>query len=152
MAIPLNWQNKICNGVNMKSITHTTRASSKGFSLVELLIVMVIIGLIASLVGPAMFGKVDSSKVKTAEAQMQLLGTAIDTYRLDVGDFPTKLDDLLNSTGRHWDGPYLPKAIPNDPWDNPYFYERNGSSYTLQSLGRDGKQGGEELDADITYQ
>ena len=126
--------------------------SNRGFSLVELLIVMVIIGLIASLVGPAMFGKVDSSKVKTAEAQMQLLGTAIDTYRLDTGDFPEKLDDLMNKTGRHWDGPYLPKSIPNDPWDNPYYYERAGSTYKLQSLGRDGKQGGEDLDTDIVYQ
>jgi general secretion pathway protein G len=127
------------------------RNNQSGFSLVELLIVMVIIGLIASIVGPAMFGKVDSSKVKTAQAQMQLLGAAIDTYRLDNDEFPESLDNLVTKTGRYWDGPYLPKDVPNDPWDNPYFYERTGKGYTLQSLGRDGKQGGEDLDEDIIY-
>lgn len=128
------------------------KAVNRGFSLVELLIVMIIIGLLASLVGPAMFGKVDSSKVKTAQAQMQLLATAIDTYRLDNDEFPETLEGLTKSTGKKWDGPYLPKAIPNDPWENPYFYQRQGSSYTLQSLGRDGKQGGNDLDTDIVYQ
>ncbi len=127
------------------------KAVNRGFSLVELLIVMVIIGLIASLVGPAMFGKVDSSKVKTAQAQMQLLGAAIDTYRLDNNEFPESLDNLINKTGKYWDGPYLPTNVPNDPWENPYFYERTGSTYTLQSLGRDGKKGGDDLDGDITY-
>jgi general secretion pathway protein G len=128
------------------------KAVNKGFSLVELLIVMIIIGLLASLVGPAMFGKVDSSKVKTAEAQMQLLGTAIDTYRLDNDEFPESLVDLRKSTGDKWDGPYLSKDVPSDPWGNPYFYQREGSSYVLQSLGRDGKVGGEDLDMDIVYQ
>ena len=113
---------------------------------------MVIIGLIASIVGPAMFGKVDSSKVKTAEAQMQLLATAIDTYRLDNDAFPDSLNGLRTSSGPKWDGPYLPREVPVDPWDNPYFYQQQGSTYTLMSLGRDGKQGGEELDADIIYQ
>ncbi|MEC8325658.1 MAG: type II secretion system major pseudopilin GspG [Pseudomonadota bacterium] len=128
------------------------RSYNKGFSLVELLIVMIIIGLLASLVGPAMFGKVDSSKVKTAQAQMQLLATAIDTYRLDNDAFPESLDGLRKSSGPRWDGPYLPKDVPLDPWDNPYFYQQQGNSYSLMSLGRDGKQGGEELDADIVYQ
>ncbi len=125
--------------------------ANRGFSLVELLIVMIIIGLIASIVGPAMYGKVDSSKVKTAQAQMQMLASAIDTYRLDNDEFPENLDGLVKTTGRYWDGPYLPKDVPNDPWDNPYFYQRTGSSYTLQSLGRDGKQGGEDLAQDIVY-
>ncbi|MCF6457522.1 type II secretion system major pseudopilin GspG [Pseudoalteromonas sp. MMG024] len=128
------------------------RSYNKGFSLVELLIVMIIIGLLASLVGPAMFGKVDSSKVKTAQAQMQLLATAIDTYRLDNDAFPESLEGLRKSSGPRWDGPYLPKDVPLDPWDNPYFYQQQGNSYTLMSLGRDGKQGGEELDSDIVYQ
>ncbi len=123
-----------------------------GFSLVELLIVMIIIGLLASIVGPAMFGKADGAKVDTAKAQMQLLGTAIDTYRLDVGDFPETLDGLTKSTGRHWDGPYMPRSVPLDPWENPYFYQRTGKTYTLQSLGRDGKVGGTDLDLDIVYQ
>ena len=106
-----------------------------GFSLMELLVVMVILGLLASLVGPAMFGKVDSSKVKTAQTQIQLLGTALDTFRLDVGYYPDQLSELRASDKRGWDGPYLPKAIPLDPWGNPYVYQKpgqNGLEYSLQ--------------------
>lgn len=124
-----------------------------GFSLMELLVVMVILGLLASLVGPAMFGKVDSSKVKTAQTQIQLLGTALDTFRLDVGDYPDQLSELRASDKRGWDGPYLPKAIPLDPWGNPYVYQKpgqNGLEYLLQSLGKDGEVGGVDDSADIT--
>ena len=124
-----------------------------GFSLMELLVVMVILGLLASLVGPAMFGKVDSSKVKTAQTQIQLLGTALDTFRLDVGDYPDQLSELRASDKRGWDGPYLPKAIPLDPWGNPYVYQKpgpNGLEYSLQSLGKDGEVGGADDSADIT--
>ena len=124
-----------------------------GFSLMELLVVMVILGLLASLVGPAMFGKVDSSKVKTAQTQIQLLSTALDTFRLDVGDYPDQLSELRASDKRGWDGPYLPKAIPLDPWGNPYVYQKpgqNGLEYSLQSLGKDGEVGGVDDSADIT--
>ena len=76
----------------------------RGFSLIELLVVMVILGLLASLVGPAMFGKVDSSRVKTAQAQIQLIGTALDAYRLDTGDYPDKISELRASSRRGWDG------------------------------------------------
>lgn len=127
------------------------RRQIKGFSLVELLIVMVILGLLASLVGPAMFGKLDTSKVKTAQAQMELLATALDTYRLDVGEYPEKLSELRASDDKRWDGPYLPKDVPNDPWENPYSYERTGKAFSLKSLGRDGKEGGEDIDADVVY-
>lgn len=127
------------------------RRQAKGFSLVELLIVMVILGLLASLVGPAMFGKLDTSKVKTAQAQMELLATALDTYRLDVGEYPEKLSELRVSDDKRWDGPYLPKDVPNDPWENPYSYERAGKAFSLKSLGRDGKEGGEDIDADVVY-
>lgn len=111
-----------------------------GFSLIELMIAMVIIGLIASLIGPAMFGKVDSSKIKTAQAQMQLLSTALDTYRLDVGAYPETLNELLISEKVNWDGPYFPKAIPKDPWGNEYLYtlNRSGGSYKLLSKGKNG--------------
>ena len=114
---------------------------------------MVILGLLASLVGPAMFGKVDSSRVKTAQAQIQMLGTALDTYRLDLGDYPDNLAELRASSRRGWDGPYLPKNVPLDPWGNPYSYQKpgeNGQEYTLKSLGKDGKLGGNEDSADIT--
>lgn len=124
---------------------------NSGFTLIELLIVMVIIGLLASLVAPTMFSKVSASKIKTAEAQMQLLSTAIDTYRLDVGDFPATLDELRRSDARNWEGPYLPKDVPLDPWGNPYVYKVPGenSPYQLLSYGKDGKPGGEGEDADI---
>lgn len=125
---------------------------NKGFTLIELLIVMVILGLLASLVGPALFGKVDSAKIKTAQAQMQMISTALDTFRLDVGDYPDSLAELRNSSKSNWDGPYFPKDIPNDPWNNAYVYRKPGSDgkeYALLSYGKDGKQGGEEDNADI---
>lgn len=124
----------------------------KGFTLIELLIVMIILGLLASLVGPAMFGKVDSSKIKTAQAQIQIFETAIDTYRLDVGRFPNSLSELRSSENPQWDGPYLKKDIPNDPWGNSYEYKliNNSSSYLITSLGQDGQPGGEDNNADIT--
>ncbi len=129
-----------------------SRSKSAGFSLIELLVVMVILGLLASLVGPAMFGKVDSSKVKTAQAQIQMLGTALDTFRLDTGYYPDKLSELRSSDQRGWDGPYLPKAVPLDPWGKEYNYQKpgeNGAAYTLKSFGKDGQLGGEDDSADI---
>ena len=123
--------------------------SNKGFSLIELMIAMVIIGLIASLIGPAMFGKVDSSKIKTAQAQMQLLSTSLDTYRLDVGTYPKSLDELRSSDVEGWDGPYFPKAIPNDPWNHAYVYIRDdsGKSFKMYSKGKNGKKedGGDDV-------
>ncbi len=125
------------------------KQSQKGFSLIELMIAMVIIGLIASLIGPAMFGKVDSSKIKTAEAQMQLFATALDTYRLDVGVYPENLDELRESSNKNWDGPYFPKAIPSDPWNNAYLYQLEESqvSYKMFSKGKNGKieDGGDDV-------
>jgi general secretion pathway protein G len=125
---------------------------TKGFSLIELLIVIVIMGLLVSLVAPEMFSKVDSSKKKTAIAQMTMLQTSIDTYRLDVGDFPGTLNDLLKSEQKGWDGPYLPKDVPSDPWGNPYIYAKPGSGgkpYDLMSYGADGKKGGEDNAEDL---
>lgn len=126
------------------------RRNVRGFTLIELLIVMIIIGLLASLVGPAMFGRVDSSRVTTAEAQMKLLQTALDTYRLDMGTYPEDLEQLRESDKRLWKGPYFPKEIPLDPWENPYVYERTDDGYKLLSLGADGERGGEGNDADVT--
>lgn len=126
-----------------------------GFTLIELLIVIVILGLLMSLVAPAMFSKVDSSKIKTAQAQMEMFRTALDTYRLDLGDFPDSLEKLRSSDERGWDGPYMPKSIPMDPWGNPYVYRvpgENGQPFTLMSYGKDGKAGGEDDAADILYQ
>lgn len=130
------------------------KSKSSGFTLIELLIVIVIVGLLASLVAPEMFSKVDSSRIKTAKAQMELLETSLNTYRLDIGQYPDSLDELVKSDKKNWDGPYLPKDVPLDPWGNPYIYSNqsgNGPGFSLKSYGRDGRQGGEEDDADIIH-
>ena len=131
--------------------------NNNGFSLIELLIVMVILGLLASLVGPQMFGKVGKAKQKSAKAQIALFETALDMYRLDVGKYPTTemgLESLIKNIGdiKKWDGPYMPKAIPFDPWGNPYHYKCPGeqSDYEVLSYGADEKSGGKGEDLDIT--
>ena len=130
---------------------------AKGFTLIELLIVMVILGLLAAMVGPRMFGKVGKSKQKAAKAQISLLETSLDTYRLDVGKYPTTQQGLqalrVKPDGAEkWDGPYLPKDIPLDPWGSPYVYESPGKhgDYDIVSLGADKSPGGEGDDTDIT--
>jgi general secretion pathway protein G len=130
-----------------------------GFTLIEILIVMVIIGLLAALVGPRMFGKVGKSKQKAAKAQISLLETALDTYRLDMGKYPTTdmgLEVLRvkpdNDDNDKWDGPYLPKEIPLDPWGHPYEYRSPSEhgDYEIVSYGADGRPGGSDEDTDIT--
>lgn len=125
---------------------------NSGFTLIELLIVIVILGLLMSLVAPKMFSKVDSSKRKTALAQMQMLQTSLDTYRLDIGDYPSNLNELRSSEQPNWDGPYISKSVPNDPWGRAYVYQspgENGEDYTLMSYGKDGKAGGQDDNEDI---
>ena len=127
-----------------------------GFSLIELLIVMVIMGLLAALVGPRMFGKVGKSKQNAARSQMALFETALDTYRLDVGKYPTSDQGLQAlrtkpSGVEKWDGPYLPKAVPKDPWGNPFVYKRTDKGEVeIISLGANGTEGGEGEDKDIS--
>jgi len=125
-----------------------TRAR-RGFTLLELLVVMVIIGLLAGLVAPRYFEQVGKSNVKIARAQIVSLGQALDQYRLDVGAYPTTeegLDALVakpqNAT--RWSGPYLQKAVPADPWDRPYQYRSPGDhgDYDLYSLGKNGRGDG----------
>lgn len=130
------------------------KQQNKGFTLIELLIVIVILGLLASLVAPTMFSKVTSSQRNTASAQMQMLQTSLDTYRLDMGDYPSSLQELRQSDKQGWDGPYLPKAVPVDPWGNPYIYRvpgENGMAFYLASSAKDGQPGGEGDNADIVH-
>jgi general secretion pathway protein G len=134
----------------------STLSRSHGFSLIELLIVMIIIGLLASLVGPRLFQHVGQSKQNTARAQIELLGTALDAYRLDVGRYPTTeqgLEALRNKPAdvERWNGPYLPRDVPLDPWGKAYIYKSPGDhgDYDLSSLGADGRTGGEGEDKDI---
>jgi general secretion pathway protein G len=135
---------------------------SAGFSLLEMLVVLVIIGLIASLVGPRLFSRVDTSKVQVADTQVRMLRGAIETYRLEVGRLPAAdeglgvlytppADERLKA---RWRGPYLDEQVPLDPWDNPYVYSipgANGMPFALYSLGADGVRGGEGNDADVGF-
>ena len=128
----------------------------EGFTLIELLIVMVILGLLAAMVGPRMFGKVGTSRQKAAKAQISLFETSLDTYRLDVGKYPTTEQGLMAlrvkpSGVEKWDGPYLPKDVPPDPWGKPYVYKSPGEhgDCDIIALGADGMPGGEGEDTDI---
>ena len=136
---------------------HSNRSNmSRGFTLLELLVVMVIIGLLAGYVGPKYFAQIGKSEVKTAKAQIDALEKALDQYRLDVGRYPAAeagLNALVVNPGGEskWQGPYLKKAVPADPWGNPYVYRIPGEhgEFDLFSYGRDGKQGGSNEDADV---
>ncbi len=129
---------------------------NSGFTLVELLVVMIILGLLAALVGPKFFSHVGKSKTKAAKAQIELLGIALDTMRLDIGRYPTTEEDLValreNPGIDSWDGPYLRKETPLDPWKRQYIYRypsENGLEYDLFSHGADGAPGGEGEDQDV---
>ena len=131
-------------------------AGEGGFTLMELLIVMVILGLLAALVGPAMFGKVASSRQKAAKTQISLFETALGTYRLDVGKYPTTQQGLVAlreepQEAERWDGPYLAKELPLDPWGHDYEYASPSEhgEFEIVCLGADGNSGGEGEDADV---
>jgi general secretion pathway protein G len=128
-----------------------------GFTLLELLVVMVIIGLLAGYVGPKYFSQIGKSEVKVTRAQIDGLGKALDHFRLDIGRYPSTEEGLAVLITRptdqpKWDGPYLTKNIPLDPWGNPYIYKSPGEhgEYDLISNGKDGQPGGEGEAADIT--
>ncbi len=127
----------------------------RGFTLIELLVVMVILGMLAALVGPQIFGKVGKGKQSAARTQIEMLGQALDSYRLDVGKYPTTsegLNALNTSPGTPgWDGPYLKKGVPNDPWGKPYQYQSPGThgDYDLFSYGADGAAGGDGENKDV---
>lgn len=127
-----------------------------GFTLLELLVVMVIIGLLAGYVAPKYFSQVGKSEVKVARAQMDAIDKALDQYRLDVGRYPSTEQGLAVLTVRpsseaKWAGPYLKKATPPDPWGKPYQYKSPGDhgEYDLVSLGKDGQPGGTGEAADL---
>ena len=127
-----------------------------GFSLMELLIVLAIMGMLAALVGPKLFGKVDEGKQKSTKAQIELFGTALDSFRLDVGRYPTTEEGLKAlrekvSGADGWKGPYTAKEIPSDAWGKPFVYKCPGDhgDYDLFSYGADGSEGGEGMNQDI---
>jgi len=134
------------------------RRQQAGFTLIEIMVVMVIIGLLMALVGPNLIGRSEKAKVQAAQMQIERLGTVLDTFRLDVGRYPTSQEGLQVLVQRpmgvdRWDGPYLNKGIPKDPWDRPYIYRSPGEAgrpYDLYSLGADGAPGGTDNNRDVT--
>jgi general secretion pathway protein G len=132
------------------------RRPEPGFTLLELLVVMVIIGLLAAYVGPKLFAQIGKSEVKATRAQIDALQKALDQFRIDLGRYPATdegLQALVQRPGsdQRWAGPYLAKAVPPDPWGRSYGYRAPGrhGDFDLWSYGRDGAPGGEGDDADI---
>lgn len=135
----------------------STPEAVSGFTLLELLVVMVIIGLLAGYVGPKYFAQIGKSEVKVTRAQLVALANALDQYRLDTGHYPGSDQGLAALDAKpanepKWDGPYLKKAVPPDPWGNPYLYKmpgEHGGDFDVYSYGKDGQPGGEGEAADI---
>ena len=137
------------------------RRSINGFTLIEILVVIVVIAVLATLVAPNVFQHVGTAKDATARSQIEMLGAALDAYRLDNNAYPTSNQGLaalwrepqVDPSPRNWRGPYLRKNVPLDPWMNPYEYRspgpESGTGYDLVSYGADGQPGGEGEEADI---
>lgn len=160
--MPLNQTSMMSNPSNGLLVASRRPASRylqpprKGFTLLELLVVIVIIGLLASYVGPKYFAQLGKSEIVVAKAQIGAFEKALDNFRLDNGRYPMAEEGLTAlvtkpATATKWNGPYLKKEIPLDPWGNPYLYRIPGSKgdFDLLSYGKDGRPGGEGENADI---
>lgn len=144
-----------------KNILFRARAvglsKSAGFTLLELLVVVAIIGLLAAYVGPKYFAQIGRSEQSLAKSQVEAFARAVSTYRVDVGSFPTTEEGLVAlmnkpTTAAKWNGPYLDKTIPSDPWGRPYLYRSpgtHGGDFEIESLGKDGQPGGAGDNADV---
>jgi general secretion pathway protein G len=145
----------------MTPATHARRTPIRGFTLIELLVVIVVIGVLATLVAPNVFRHVGAAKDAAARTQIEMLGAALDAYRLDTGRYPTSEQGLaalwvqpsVEPRPPSWRGPYLRKDVPLDPWQHPYVYRSPATAshggYDLLSYGEDGREGGEGDAADI---
>ncbi len=139
-----------------------SKTTERGFTLLEMIVVLVIIGLIAGLVGPNLFRQADRAKVQTAETQVKMIRGALHTLRLDIGRLPTQEEGLKllvqrpqdEKVAQFWEGPYVDGGVPLDPWNREYVYSSSSSefeAFSLFSLGADGQEGGEGDNADIGY-
>jgi general secretion pathway protein G len=159
MKINKMFKSQRCKGLSHRSVARRVQ----GFTLLELLVVIVIIGMLASYVGPKYFAQIGKSEVTVAKAQLEGLSKAMDTLRIDLGRYPTAEEGLRplmvkpdNANG--WNGPYLKKDVPLDPWGRAYVYKVGGaasadgavSDYQIISLGKDGQPGGSGEDADLS--
>ncbi len=133
-----------------------------GFTLIEMLVIIAIIAVLAAVVAPEVFRNVGDANAGAARQQVEIFATALDSYRLDNHRYPDteqglgalRVEPTVGERPARWRGPYLRRAIPDDPWGRPYLYlspgRANPHSYDLYSLGRDGREGGEGEDADVT--
>jgi general secretion pathway protein G len=135
------------------------KIKQRGFTLLELLVVLLIIGMLVAYVGPKYFGEVGKSQTQVAAAQIEGIGQALDQFRVDIGQYPTTTEGLTAlyvapTSETKWNGPYLKKPVPLDPWGTPYVYTipstTPGKDYDLVSYGADGQPGGTGVNADIT--
>lgn len=138
------------------NVRRSARGASSGFTLMELLVVIAIIGLLTAYVGPRYFSQIGRSEIRAAEAQIDALEKALDQFRLDIGRYPTTREGLAvltepPSAEPRWFGPYLKRAVPDDPWGRPYVYRAPGArrDFELFSLGKDGAPGGDAEAADV---
>jgi len=129
-----------------------SKRRQQGFTLIEILVVMAIISMLAIMVAPNIFNQQAGAQRDAALSQISTLAAALDTYRLDVGTYPDSLEGLMenDTDSAAWNGPYLRRAVPMDPWGNEYLYEGSAREFSLISYGADGERGGEGNDADIS--
>ena len=148
--------------MNVRTIQRRNGSAQGGFTLLEMIVVLVLIGLIMGLVGPRLFSQADRARTQAAETQVKMLKGALETMRLDIGRFPTTDEGLALLTTRptdarlsqRWAGPYLDGAVPDDPWKNPYQFALTPSEnlpFSLYSLGSDNAPGGEGDAADVGF-
>jgi len=143
-------------------VSRKYRLGPRGFTLIEMLVVLAIIATLATVVGPAVFRNAGDAKIQAARSQIEMLALALDAFRLDNDAYPSTQHGIgalrdAPSAGdpvRNWRGPYLRRVVPDDPWGRPYQYvapgRANPASYDLYTLGRDGRPGGTGEDADLT--
>ena len=141
-----------------RMLPRSARTRGRGFTLLELLVVLVVLGLLVSIVGPRYFNQLGKSEAKAAQAQVASIAKALDLYRVDVGRYPSTEQGLAALTAApanepRWRGPYLQKAAPADPWGRAYVYKAPGDhgEFDLLSYGKDGSPGGADDNADIGY-